>query len=256
MKYSARMTRVVPRVRAGELFRVVAERRPAVVEGLLRDFDGLTLSGLAERYPDARVPVAPIVRGVVSYSAERGIPYRQERLARVVESLDGDERGMVTCRPDDHLPGAHAILPAIDPGAAYPFRRDRIWISPTDTITPLHHEVTHNLLAQLEGDKVVTLYSPSERRAMYPHPPWSRMPHVSRVAAHDPDLAAHRRFARAVPHVARLAPGDVLFVPALWWHWVRTEGHSLSHNLWFARGPVAFVARTLERYKELRSLAI
>jgi hypothetical protein len=246
----------VPRVRGERLREIIAGRRPTVLEGLLDDYAGLTLTRLSEAYADAVVPVAPVAGGVVSYSAERGIPYRRKRLADVIADLDGDDRGMLTGRPEEHLPGVSSMLPALEPGGEYRFRRDRIWISPGETITPLHHEVTHNLLAQLEGDKVVTLYSPRERRAMYPHPPWSRMPHVSRVAAHDPDLSAHRRFADAVPHVAKLAPGDVLFIPALWWHWVRTERPSLSHNLWFARGPVAFVARTLERYKELRSLSI
>lgn len=245
----------VPRIDAHRLERVLPRRRPVVVRGLLDGQPQLTLAELEEGWGECRLPVAPLADGVIVYDATAGVPFREETLGSVLDRLDDPNGAMVTVRPTDWLPGIEARLPLFEPAGA-PWRRSRLWVSPTGAITPLHHEVTHNLLAQLEGDKEVTLYAPWTRLAMYPHPPWSGMPHTSQVAAHAPDHERHPLFAWAQPHRARLGPGDVLYVPAGWWHWVRTLSPSLSHNTWFAGGAVALLARGLERYKALRSLQL
>ena len=58
--------------------------------------------------------------------------------------------------------------------------------------------------------------------------PPRRAPAVSLVALSQVDLCApcntsFPRLARAVGSVVTLAPGDVLFLPAYWWHEVITE---------------------------------
>ncbi|MBW2464141.1 MAG: cupin-like domain-containing protein [Deltaproteobacteria bacterium] len=245
----------VPRIRAHRLDRVLPRRRPVVVEGLLDGQPQLTLHELAEHWGDRRLPVAPLEDGVIVFDATAGVPFRERPLIDVIDNLEERDAGVVSVRPSDWLPGITARLPSFDPiGASW--RRSRLWVSPRGAITPLHHEVTQNLLAQLEGDKEVTLYAPWTRPAMYPHRPWSGMPHTSRVAAHAPDARRYPLFSRARPHRALLNPGDVLFIPAGWWHWVRALAPSLSHNTWFADGAVALLARSLERYKELRSLQL
>ena len=43
------------------------------------------------------------------------------------------------------------------------------WIGPPGTVSPLHRDPTHNLLAQLYGEKRVRLYAaPDDAAAMYP----------------------------------------------------------------------------------------
>jgi len=244
----------VERRPAADLHRVIGQRRPIILEGLLVDQPRLTLRELERSWGDRVVPVAPIVDGVGVYSAEGGIAFREVTVRDYVHGLENGGAGLLTARPQDFLPGVTDRLPVFDPGPRAAWRRSRIWVAPANTVTPLHHEVTSNLLAQLEGDKVVTLYSPWEYRAMYPHRPWSRMPQMSRVAANAPDLTAQPRFAQAKPWVADLRATDVLYIPAFWWHWVVTKHVSLSYNLWFAGGIIGFLARSLERYKAMRAL--
>jgi len=246
----------VERHPATDLERVIARHRPAILEGLLEDQPQLTLHELGERWGEHVVPVATTVDGVATYTPDGGIAFREMVLRDYLAHLDDPDPGMVSARPEDYLPGIAARLPALEPGPSAAWRRSRLWVSPPGAITPLHHEVTSNLLAQLEGDKKVTLYSPWAHRAMYPERPWSRMPHMSRVAAHAPDLSAQPRFADARPWVASLHADDVLYIPPLWWHWVLTESRSLSHNLWFAGPAIALLAGGLERYKALRSLRL
>jgi hypothetical protein len=240
---------------ATDLRRVIAHKRPAILVGLLEGQPQLTLDELGQRWGDRLVPIVPTSNGAATYTAE-GVAYQDTILRAYLARLDEPEAGLLSARPEDYLPGVTARLPDLCPGPRVAWRRSRLWVSPANVVTPLHHEVTANLLAQLEGEKDVTLYSPLEHRAMYPHRPWSRMPHMSRVAAHDPDLSAQPRFSKAQPFRGTLHVGEVLYIPRLWWHWVLTRSASLSHNTWFAGPAVAFVARGLEHYKTLRALRI
>lgn len=102
-----------------------------------------------------------------------------------------------------------------------------LWLGPAGYTTGLHtDEVVVNLLAHFVGHKTVTLYDPAQTELLYPE---------TRESVHDgmysavnvlaPDFAKHPRFTEAKPLVAELGPGDLLYIPRGWWHWVR--GHDL-----------------------------
>jgi len=49
----------------------------------------------------------------------------------------------------------------------------------------------------------------------------------------NPDLERHPLFALASPVEVVLDPGDILFLPACWYHQVKQEGFCVSVNAWY-----------------------
>jgi hypothetical protein len=56
---------------------------------------------------------------------------------------------------------------------------------------------------------------------------------VSAVDVEHPDLGAHPAFAGAHHYDVLLGPGDGLFIPKGWWHYVRALTPSWSLNFWW-----------------------
>lgn len=98
-----------------------------------------------------------------------------------------------------------------------------LWIGGMGAFTPLHFDLTNNLLAQISGTKRVILIPPSQTQ---------RLAHTAHVFSDVRDVTDEARLrlypqARdAVRYEVLLTPGDALFIPIGWWHQVRSESFS------------------------------
>lgn len=97
-----------------------------------------------------------------------------------------------------------------------PGNRGFFWFGPKGTVTPLHHDLTNNFMAQVRGRKLVRLVAPYE------------LPHVyndrhcfSRVDVESVDHGRFPAFRDVTVVEVELRPGDLLFLPVGWWHHVR-----------------------------------
>ncbi|MEX2205438.1 MAG: cupin-like domain-containing protein [Myxococcota bacterium] len=95
-----------------------------------------------------------------------------------------------------------------------------LYIGGAGTGSSLHQDVlgTHAWLAQLRGRKDWVLYPPDTFTA-------------AEAATHDAfsrGAEATDSLARRTRWVAELCPGDVIFVPSLWWHQVQNPGPSMG----------------------------
>lgn len=101
------------------------------------------------------------------------------------------------------------------------------------TSSQLHFDHSNNLFAQLHGSKEFTLFAPDETPHLYPyhHDVWTA--HLSKVEPDRPDLEVHPDFVRAKALRFRIQAGELLFMPAFWWHFVRAPGVSVSVNFWW-----------------------
>lgn len=99
-----------------------------------------------------------------------------------------------------------------------------LWMGPEGTFTPLHHDLTNNLLVQLRGRKRVIMASPLETPNLY------NTRHVFSVIK-DVTTASLADFPK-LQHVGfldfTLEAGDALFIPIGWWHQVTALDFSVS----------------------------
>jgi len=96
----------------------------------------------------------------------------------------------------------------------------RIFIGPRGAVTPLHLDIwgTHAWLTQLVGRKRWILFSPDQRPLL----------HDLQVDPSQPDHQRFPRFRQAQGFECTIGPGDTVFVPGGWAHWVESLDSSIS----------------------------
>lgn len=102
-----------------------------------------------------------------------------------------------------------------------------------NSITPLHYDATNNFFAQQYGEKQFTIFAPADSANVYPLPIDSKMAHLSAVNVDSPDLHAHPNFAMAKAYRFTVKAGELLYLPAFWWHQVSSPGISTSVSIWW-----------------------
>jgi hypothetical protein len=162
-------------------------------------------------------------RWVVNKDGRGGVDWKDTSLADFLEVL-------VNGNPQRFYAGSIAIdlLPSLRRDAEHapflawvgsPEPQIRFWLG-RDNATQLHYDMFHTFLAPIIGSKDVWLFAPTKLDDFYPmHDARNR--NVSRVGSpKDFDRAAFPAFCSKVPIRLRVSPGEVLFMPIYWWHYV------------------------------------
>lgn len=218
-----------------------ATHRPAVIRGLVDHWPARTtwtLDTIADRLGETPVRVQWNRESDPDYelrSHELGAfrPFAEiaERLRSTVPTNDfyvtannatDNHEALEPLRADvGDIPGILA------PGSA---RDGFIWIGPMGTVTPWHHDLTNNLLLQLQGRKRVRLVASRDTPLMRNHrhcfSGWSTSDLLPGPAQDD----------RPAVFEVTLGPGEALFLPVGWWHHVegldQTIGMSFTSFVW------------------------
>jgi hypothetical protein len=169
---------------------------------------------------DLPVSIAPEAVPAAGQSAE-------ETIARI-----GECRSWMTLRNVEHDPAYRAlaaeavdtVAPVVTAKTGAILQREAfIFISSPAAVTPFHFDEEHNILVQIEGEKIVTVFSQHDREL------------ASQIDLERFHAGGHRNLkfepafeSRGTPF--RLAPGDALYIPPLAPHFVRviSDGPSLS----------------------------
>jgi hypothetical protein len=212
---------------------------------------------LANLLGDRKVPVSVSEDGrydyrAAQYSANASFTTREMAFSAAVKAMLSDTSGQHFYIMQQSLPERFPELLAnlTLPGCVGPHKPMQInlWLGRA-TVTPLHFDFANNFFAQLHGEKEFLLYAPEDSRYLYPLPPSAAMAHVSLVDVDEPDYERFAEFRQATALRLLLQPGELLFLPAFWWHHVRCADISVSVNLWTAPTLRQFVScRNGERF--------
>jgi hypothetical protein len=114
----------------------------------------------------------------------------------------------------------------------------RMWLGPAGTVTPLHCDFDDNLFAQIWGSKRFVLYPPHHGQYLYTREA-NPVLYASKFDPDAPDYESMPLARQAQPLECIVQPGELLFLPAGWYHQVRALEFSLSANLWGKDRPLA-----------------
>ena len=170
----------------------------------------------------------------------------QHNLFHQIPKLQQDIRTPDYCytAPPDSTPASRLDLPSV-PSVDEP--QKNIWLGPKGTRTPLHTDPYHNIFCQVVGYKYVRLYPPEATESVYPRGVDEnginesntsgveirldrRQP--SNVAVEDADrfpmFLAQKHYCEVI-----VCPGQCLYIPAGWWHYIESLTASYSVSFWW-----------------------
>ena len=133
----------------------------------------------------------------------------------------------------------------------------KCYVGTAGAFTPLHYDYAPNLTVQIFGHKTWTFHLPKSRDDILAYPAWSPMAHFSEIndKARTEIFEEHRDPDRFTSYRLTAGPGDIVYVPEYWWHYVNTLDTSLSlHFFW---KPLPLILRQFPKmaYFKLRNVS-
>jgi hypothetical protein len=241
---------------------IIPAGRPAIVRGLLEDWPAVRaaaagpgalldfLRPLGGLRPVEAFFGAPEIRGRFTYNAAfDGFNFDRLRLP-FGDLLDRLWAARSLTDPPAFYAGAVRIpevLPAFSAAHAMPLldpvqeRLHSLWIGNRSRVSA-HWDLPRNLICVIGGARRYVLFPPEQIGNLYPGPvdvtPAGQP--ISLVDFHAPDYARFPKFAEALRHaeVAEVGPGDVLYLPSLWWHHAESlDAVGAMVNYWWRDAP-------------------
>jgi Cupin-like domain len=203
-----------------------SQNKPVIIEGALDDWPALELwqSGdyLKSRNGDATVEVQANRESDADYELN-SVKFKKEM--NFGEFVDIIESGVET---NDWYITANNTGKNLE--ALRPLRQDIrypeyltndpnegfFWYGPKGVVTPIHHDLTNNFMAQVRGRKLVRIVAPYESAHVYNNRHCFSPVDLFNV---DEERFPEMKDVRVID--VEIGPGDLFFLPVGWWHAVR-----------------------------------
>ncbi len=225
-----------------------AANRPVVLTDCLKDWKAMdwTPDYLKERFGYLNIAVQTNRQSDKHYERYKNNHRENKSLAEYVDMVKsaGKTNDFYLTANDSAVgnrPLLEALQPDMQPTLPYLDRTAKdstgfFWFGPAGTVTPLHHDLTNNLMVQLVGSKRVKLINAIQQPRMANN--WHCFSDI------DLDNIDYVRF----PELKNvniidviLKAGEVLFIPVGWWHHVTGLEVSMTFTFTNFRYPNDFM---------------
>ena len=209
---------------------------PSCVECGLRELQSQDLPAVVDDLPEVSLAhlerKLPFVvrRGAASWPASawtidsllRDLG-NNEDMSQVLRILVGNRPPMAPAYFAAPLPTSlYSALPAPQIGP-FVFRSGETFLSNAGALANLHRDFVDGIAAVFFGARRFWFFPPSEAANLYPYPGKDADAQISHVRdPRAPDLSTFPKFAKARGVEVTVGPGDLVFVPAGWFHSVLT----------------------------------
>jgi ribosomal protein L16 Arg81 hydroxylase len=212
-----------------------SKNRPVVLSGLTRNWPALKLWSpeyFKEFVGEAEVEVMTRRNADPNFEVNRDEHRTKVTMAEYVDMIH-------TCAPNEVYMTAHNralhepkmrrlfddfhFFPGILDASQIDPHLQTLWFGPKGTFTPLHHDAKNILMCQIHGRKRVSLIPALEIHLVY-----NSLVSYSEVDFRAPDMKRFPEFSKASVIEVILNPGDTLFLPVYWWHYVESLDTSIT----------------------------
>ncbi|TRY64207.1 hypothetical protein TCAL_11500 [Tigriopus californicus] len=122
-----------------------------------------------------------------------------------------------------------------------------MWVALKGHYEFCHFDPDDNFLVMIQGRKKIRLFG-YDIDSLYPNPLGSHGKTVqSQVICDEPDLVSFPKFAHAKCEHCILYPGEMLFIPAFYWHQVSALDSGISLNMFYGDGGESQYVRKILR---------
>ena len=206
--------------------------RPVIITGMLDDCAARskwTLEWLAAQFADRLVEAQFGRNSDADYEMNSIAHKREMRFADYIQLLQSQGRSndfYMTANNHSRNRAALAELwkdvPHLPDYLAPPTEADGfLWLGPAGTITPFHHDLTNNFMMQIVGRKHIKLIAPWETPRLRNH-------RHCFTPIDGRDLSQHPELQDITVLDCTLEPGEILFLPVGWWHYVEALDVSIT----------------------------
>ena len=184
-------------------------------------------------YYDARKPLANVSSRVNSYKTDVTLAADQffDRIQHPIEGryhyYTGDIDDLGHWALGDISPVEELLVPNPQHSSI------NVWMGQAHVVAHSHYDGYHNFYAQLYGRKKFVMFRPTNWPGLYPYP--FLHPSHAQAQVNLSEVSDVQKFPllhKLESHEVILEPGDLLYMPPLWWHMVESVDVSISVNVW------------------------
>lgn len=219
--------------------------RPVIITGMTDDWAcrKWTIEGLMDKVGDNEV----LVRGNTNtedYKLGKAYTIKRSTFRRYCEDLlEGNARARSSYLAVGSLQQAFPQLLSELPLPEYLVKNGKLhlgpymWVALKGHYEFCHYDPDDNFLIMIQGRKQLRLFGLNQLQCLYPNPTGSQGKTIqSQVNLDSPDLDRFPLFREAECQHCILHPGEVLFIPAFYWHQVTALDSGISCNMFYGNG--------------------